>query len=80
MRISSVMTPQSLALTIAGWPRAEIETAIEQLISLLDTADVADEDREPDPECGTPNSLPGSPDDAEEDVPTPNFRVTRRLR
>jgi hypothetical protein len=80
MRIDGVMTPMSLTWTIAGWSRAEIETAIEQLISLLDATDAADDDREPDPEGEVDSRLPGDPDDAEENAPIPNFRITRRLR
>ena len=48
MRLDQLVTPEALALTIGGWSRPEIETAIEQLIELLDDKDAPIADLEPE--------------------------------
>ena len=48
MRLDQLVTPEALALTVGGWSRPEIETAIEQLIELLDGQDVSLVDLEPE--------------------------------
>lgn len=41
MRLDALCTPAAFGLTAAGWSRAQIETAIEWLIDLLDAQDEA---------------------------------------
>ena len=71
----------ALTLTISGWSRVEIETAIERLIELLDSDDALSADLEPDAEsCRLGDGLPGDLTDAEADQPTHRLRAGRRLR
>lgn len=48
MRLDQLVTPEALALTIGGWSRPEIETAIERLIEMLDGQDASLIDLEPE--------------------------------
>ena len=80
MRLGQLVTPEALTLTISGWSRVEIETAIERLIELLDSGDASSTDLEPDAETCVGDGLPGDMSDAESDLPVVCFRVGRRLR
>ena len=80
MRLGQLVTPEALTLTIGGWSRSEIETAIEHLIQLLDASEASSVDLEPDAETCVGDGLPGDMSDAESDQPIVRFRVGRRLR
>lgn len=81
MRLDHLLTPEALAFTVAGWSRPAIETAIQQLIDLLDAAGAPHEDREPEPECEVSDGRAGDSDDAEADAPPVQvLRIARRLR
>ena len=57
--------PEALVATVSHWPRDQIEAAIEQLIGMLDDADVGITDLEPEPDRGVRDGLPGDAEDAE---------------
>ena len=80
MRLGQLVTPEALTLTIGGWSRSEIETAIERLIELLNADEVSSVDLEPDAETCMGDGLPGDMTDAEADQPIYSLRVGRRLR
>ena len=80
MRLGQLVTPEALTLTIGGWSRVEIETAIERLIELLDSGDASSADLEPDAETCIGYGLPGDVTDAETDQPILRLRVSHRLR
>ena len=80
MRLGQLITPEATTLTIGSWSRAEIETAIECLIELLDTDDASPADLEPEVEMVGGPVLPANCEGAETDQPLDRFRVGRRLR
>ncbi len=80
MRLGQLVTPEALTLTIGGWSRVEIETAIEHLIELLDASEASSVDLEPDAETCVGDGLSGDMTDAEADQPIGRLRVGHRLR
>ncbi len=80
MRLGQLITPEALTLTISGWSRSEIETAIERLIELLDSDEASSVDLEPDAETCMGDGLAGDMTDAEVDQPVARLRIGHRLR